>query len=328
MRFKLNSLRLLALILSLGLINGSCSSSKNSREDGITRSNVLASNDSLPPQLQKIIDSLKEATKAEGELYYSEAAIERAKKTRGGDFNLREYFFDQQKQFLTELKAKEEGFFELNELDLFLETGTPDNLFGAKCRKVVNDTVVFPDYLLLGTGDTLRIKFGTSESDNLIAKQTVTPLLLEGLNEIFTNANRQFEIQQMPKIRSIKIMCTKNGKHSDCSNHFHGEAVDISAIDGVKLIFMKYSLMKNLSDSEQVKLHNELKDLNLEWDLLYERILTLQIWMERYPSRRENFGPIFKTKFSTEITNASERFDFDYEIGGHQDHIHFSVRPL
>lgn len=323
---KSNLPKIIASLLLVLLIN-SCGVKHNAKDQ--TRLNgTMVSNDSIPPQLQKLIDSLKEATIAEGELLYSDAAIERAKKTRGGTFDLREYFFDQQKQYLTDLKAKEEGFYELNELDLFLETGTPDNLFGAKCREVVNDTVLFPDYLVLGTGDTLKIKFGTSESDNLIAKQTVTPLLLEGLNVIFTNANRQFEIEEMPKIRSIKIMCTKNGKHSDCSNHFHGEAVDISAIDGVKLVFMKYSLMKNLSDSEQIKVHKDLKDLNLEWDLLYERILTVQMWMERYPLRRENFGPIFKTKFSSEISNATKRFDFDYEIGGHQDHIHFSVRPL
>lgn len=44
--------------------------------------------------------------------------------------------------------------------------------------------------------------------------------------------------------------------------------------------------------------------------------------MDNFPNVRENFGPHFKHKYYI----GSDTWDMSYDVGGHQDHIHFFVR--
>lgn len=55
---------------------------------------------------------------------------------------------------------------------------------------------------------------------------------------------------------------------------------------------------------------------------LTQQITELQETMDDFPNVRENFGPHFKHKYSIE----NDTWNFNYNVGGHQDHIHFSVR--
>jgi len=95
-------------------------------------------------------------------------------------------------------------------------------------------------------------------------------------------------------ITDIYIMATTNGEHGPDSNHYRGTAVDISRINGQKMILMG----------------------------LNNQIEKLQEVMDDFPNVRENFGPHFKHKYSVE----SGTWNYSHPVGGHQDHIHFSVR--
>jgi hypothetical protein len=77
------------------------------------------------------------------------------------------------------------------------------------------------------------------------------------------------------------------------SNHTRGTAVDISRINGQKMFL--------IGPNDQIK--------------------KLQEAMDDFPNVRENFGPHFKHKYSAE----TDSWNYNYPIGGHKDHIHFSV---
>lgn len=87
-------------------------------------------------------------------------------------------------------------------------------------------------------------------------------------------------------ITSIYIKATTNGDHSPTSNHYKGIAIDISRING------QYIANSGASPI----------------------VTALQNAFESVPNRRENFGPALKHKLGQPWT-----------VGGHQDHIHFSV---
>jgi hypothetical protein len=84
-----------------------------------------------------------------------------------------------------------------------------------------------------------------------------------------------------------------NDQHQPPSRHMQGagKAVDISRINGQKMIlaYPGDASVKAIVDAIQTEL-------------------------ESYAHRRENFGPAMKKKLGA-----------DYAIGGHADHIHFSV---
>ena len=52
------------------------------------------------------------------------------------------------------------------------------------------------------------------------------------------------------------------------------------------------------------------------------QIIELQKAMNTFKYVRENFGPAAKHKYTLE----NNSWDRDYKVGGHTDHIHFSVR--
>jgi hypothetical protein len=87
-------------------------------------------------------------------------------------------------------------------------------------------------------------------------------------------------------IDNIYISATTNGEHGSQSNHFRALAMDISRINGNYII--------NLGANDQVT--------------------ALQQSLEQFPHIRENFGPHLKNKLNA-----------PFNVGGHADHIHFSV---
>jgi hypothetical protein len=88
-------------------------------------------------------------------------------------------------------------------------------------------------------------------------------------------------------INQLYIKATTNGGHSIKSNHYRGIAVDISKING--------SYVLALGPNNQL-------------------VVALQNAFENVPNRRENFGPAFERKWGQ-----------PWPVGGHDDHIHFSV---
>lgn len=95
---------------------------------------------------------------------------------------------------------------------------------------------------------------------------------------------------QTVTITSIYIMATTNGEHTTPqSNHFRGLAVDISRINDIPIIVLGAN--------------------NL--------VTALQQAIEQTTNRRENFGPALKLKLGQ-----------PWSIGGHDNHIHFSINGL
>jgi hypothetical protein len=150
---------------------------------------------------------------------------------------------------------------------------------------------LIPKSIILNDGSTLTITFGTTQSDNKNSNNEVAVDLVNSIKFAINLANSKLENSN--KITSIYIAATTNGTHSSTSNHTRGTAVDISRINGIKMI--------NLGNNIQVK--------------------ALQDAFDNYPSIRENFGPSFKHK-----TFPNGSVNLNWPIGGHQDHIHVSVQ--
>ncbi len=82
-----------------------------------------------------------------------------------------------------------------------------------------------------------------------------------------------------------------NDQHTMPSRHAQMKAVDISRINGIKIVV-------GYAGSEEVKAIVE----------------AIQRKFDRFVDRRENFGPFIKTKLGK-----------PFSISGHKDHIHISV---
>ncbi|OAB28494.1 hypothetical protein [Flavobacterium fryxellicola] len=150
---------------------------------------------------------------------------------------------------------------------------------------------LIPNSIILNDGSTLSITFGTTQSDNKNSNNEVAVDLVNSIIFAINLANSKLDNSN--KINSIYIAATTNGIHSSTSNHTRGTAVDISRINGIKMI--------NLGNNIQVK--------------------ALQDAFDDYSKIRENFGPSFKHKT---LPNGS--VNLNWPIGGHQDHIHVSVQ--
>jgi len=171
--------------------------------------------------------------------------------------------------------------------DLYIETPTPDdnyNYLGAKNY--------IPNPILLSNGDMVSVTFGTTNSDNQNANQLVAVELINALKYALNKANN--ELSSSEKITSIHIMATSNGAHSPTSNHANGTAVDISRINGVKMVTSGVT----------------------------NQIEKLQEAFDQFQYIRENFGPSFKHKYFIE----SNSWNYNFNVGGHKDHIHISIR--
>ena len=148
-----------------------------------------------------------------------------------------------------------------------------------------------PHQIVLNDGTTVQVVFGTTSSDNQSADQEVATRLVEAIEYALNEANAN--LTGSDKIISIYVKATTNGIHSDGSNHSKGTAVDISRINGTKVI--------NLGNNTQVT--------------------ALQNAFDNFNGIRENFGPQFKHK-----TFENGSVNLNWPVGGHRDHIHVSVQ--
>jgi hypothetical protein len=150
---------------------------------------------------------------------------------------------------------------------------------------------LIPSSIILNDGSTLSITFGTTQSDQKNSNNEVATDLVNSIIFAINLANSKLDNSN--KIQSLYIAATTNGSHSPTSNHKRGTAVDISRINGIKMI--------TLGSNIQVKV--------------------LQEAFDNYVKIRENFGPYFKHK-----TYPNGSVNLNWPIGGHQDHIHVSVQ--
>ncbi len=174
--------------------------------------------------------------------------------------------------------------------EMFIETATPDDNYIYQGSKSL-----ISNPLVLANGDQISVTFGTTKSDNLSANQNVSTDLIDGIKFAIEEANKN--LSSSNKITSIHIHCTTNGKHSATSNHSKATAVDISRINGAKMIL--------------TGVNNQIREL--------------QKAMDKFTFVRENFGPYFKHKFSKELP-VGQRWNYNHPVSGHKDHIHFSIR--
>jgi len=171
--------------------------------------------------------------------------------------------------------------------EMYIETSTPDDNFNYQGL-----TNYIPNPIILNNGDKVSVKFGITNSDGKSANQKVSIDLIEGLKFALENANNN--LNSSNKITSIYIMATTNGRHSSTSNHANGTAIDISRINGVKMVLSGVT----------------------------SQIKQLQNSFDSYQYIRENFGPYFKHKY----TKENRTWNYNYPVGGHKDHIHVSIR--
>lgn len=171
--------------------------------------------------------------------------------------------------------------------ETYIETETPDDGYTYTGTKQL-----IPNPLTLSNGDQVSLQFGTTKSDNKNANQEVSIDLIASIKNAIEQAN--YKLSASEKITSIYIMATTNGKHSPTSNHSNGTAIDISRINGIKMSLSGVT--------------NQITELQKGFDGF--------IWI------RENFGPAFKHKYY----NSNGTWDLNYNIGGHKDHIHVSIR--
>lgn len=147
-----------------------------------------------------------------------------------------------------------------------------------------------PSTIILEDGSEVSVTFGNTKdgvnSDREVADDVVNAII-HALNE----ANEDLPASE--KITSIHIAATTNGEHAAESNHKKGTAVDISKINGTRLI--------HLGPNSQVT--------------------ALQNGFQSFHNIRENFGPVFKFK-----TFSNGNVHSNWPVGGHKDHIHISVQ--
>ena len=208
----------------------------------------------------------------------------------------------------------------LNQEDRFLETLTPDDTlqFAPEPRRKIEGPITT-------SAGEVEISYGITQSDQVRADQPIDTLLIRSLRQILEETNKHLTATGSPPITSIHISATTNGRHSANSNHYKGMAVDISRINGVRMIRHNYSLILYMTELQRLNTPDQgiREDLqNKDLVLLYQRILQLQASMQNFVERRENFGPFLKTKH----LRQSGTNNLTYEVGGHKDHIHFSVR--
>lgn len=115
---------------------------------------------------------------------------------------------------------------------------------------------------------------------------------------IFAIEQANSNLPTADKITSIYIMATTNGHDpadNPYTNHLKATAVDISRINGQKMILSGVT----------------------------NQIIELQRAMDNFPYIRENYGPYFRHKYEVE----NDIWDYNRTgVGAHKDHIHFAVR--
>ncbi len=134
---------------------------------------------------------------------------------------------------------------------------------------------------------TLPIEIGgvrIERAPNVIATH-LSPVLIEALQSCIRK-----DLVPGYIVRSIWIS-SANDSHQLPSRHAMGKAVDISRINGhfIQLAYTSDAYIRAVVDE-------------------------IQTCFEKFPQRRENFGPKLKLKLGQ-----------PFLVGGHDDHIHLSV---
>lgn len=170
-----------------------------------------------------------------------------------------------------------DALIEESEIDI-VDDSDPNNIDYNGVKELI------PNPLILDNGRSIEINFGTT-SDGVNANQLVAKCLIYALKHA---------LEQESSINSIHIHATTNGHNNyPNSNHLRATAIDISRINGIKII--------NLGNSSQVS--------------------NLQNAFDSYHGIRENFGPNFKHK-----TYSDGSINLDFNVSGHNDHIHISIQ--
>lgn len=170
--------------------------------------------------------------------------------------------------------------------ELYIEVDTPDDDY-----VFIGQKQRIPNPLILDSGSEIEVTFITYTNDDLSSDQEVAELLIDGLKFALEDANTH--LSDSEKISSINIYATTNGNHTG-PNHYNGTAIDINRINGVR---MAQSGVTN-------------------------QIIELQKAFDNFQYIRENFGPHFNHKYYI----SSNTWNYNYPVGGHNDHIHISVR--
>lgn len=171
--------------------------------------------------------------------------------------------------------------------EVYIETNTPDdNYIYSGITQLISNPII------LSNGNQISITFGVTGSDNQNSNKLVSVDLVDGIKFALEQANNNLSLSN--KITNIHIAATTNGQHSPTSNHTNGTAIDISRINGKKMAITGIT----------------------------DQIIELQKALDNFQYVRENFGPHFKHKYYKN-TNT---WNYNYPVGGHRDHIHFSVR--
>lgn len=197
------------------------------------------------------------------------------------------------KEFIKEARAHKKAGGTVVYEDFFLNDFYEDD--GAPAFKQGDNFLSQPMIL---ENDSIKIVFGNTK-DGVNSNLKISNTLIVGLRLSVFEANKNLLSNE--KIKEIYISSTSNGKHSRRSNHYSGNAVDISRING-KMMYLYYPSNTAIKNA----------------------VNELQKAIKKYKYVRENFGPAFngKYRYSTKKWSGASR----KTIRQHKDHIHFSVR--
>lgn len=172
--------------------------------------------------------------------------------------------------------------------ELYIRVDTPDDDY-----IYLGTKQLIPNPLILSSGDEISITFSTTKDDNVNSNQQVATDLVDAMRFVLEEANSNLALAE--QIISIHISATTNGHDKyPTSNHLKASAVDISRINGVKMINSG----------------------------LTNQIMELQKAFDNFTYIRENFGPYFKHKY---VRNTNT-WNYNHPVSGHKDHIHIAVR--
>lgn len=169
--------------------------------------------------------------------------------------------------------------------------------------------------LITKDGYEITITWGTSSSDNESSYKKVNPLLLKAVKQTLNTANNLLKKNDKPLINSIAVSCTTNGKHSECSYHYDGLAIDIYQINGQNVIDSTVSFVLQDTFTTYSNSFNKSEYYIFEW------VKTMQIAFEEVSFRRENLGPVLQRKWNPISQNSR-----CVKIAKHKGHMHFAVK--
>lgn len=277
--------------------------------------------DSLKAQLETFKDS-------NSRLIHSSGAFLGNPSLKVQETIVNDVFKDEEEQYYKQMDSLQ---ITNNKKENYTELPTPDsaNKVGVNSEKFQFIIIPFIDE----NGLPIELVWGKT-ADGVISNQKVDAILEKGIKRVISNANTSLINRGIPPIVSIYVSATTNGKHHKDSNHYRGTAIDISRINGERLINTGRSqvlsgLFSEFLGNPEILQQENLKFESFEYDtdllLLFERVNALQLSFQKLPNRRENFGPIYNTKYFSDTNKNIYEYNPNVALK-HKDHIHFSVK--